>query len=231
MRGPRYAIYAAPRPDEALWRFGSGIIGYDADSGRPQPALAPAGFVGDDWQALTAEPRRYGFHATLKAPFHLAEGRSEDALQQDVHAFCERHNSLPAFTLKLARLGNFFALVPAVENPGLQSLAAAVVEAFEPFRASLSADDVARRSPDMLPARERDYLLRYGYPYVFDAFRFHMTLTGRVKDELQDMVSKALAAAYDALPPESFRLADLVLFRQERRDGQFTILSRHALKR
>ena len=74
--GPRYAIYYAPRPEEALWRFGSAIIGYDAETGfdLPSPAITPSR---DEWRRFSEEPRRYGFHATLKAPFHLAPGAVE----------------------------------------------------------------------------------------------------------------------------------------------------------
>ena len=74
-QGPRYAIYYAPSVDDPLWRFGSQCIGYDAltgaDSEVPQTAAIPR----QDWLAWTQEPRRYGFHGTLKAPFHLAGRR------------------------------------------------------------------------------------------------------------------------------------------------------------
>ena len=123
MSEARYAIYAAPRRDEALWRFGSGLLGYDA--AKPGDVAAPdlAGITRADWHSLTAEPRRYGFHATLKAPFRLAGGQRESALQNALSDFCRRHQALPAFSLHVARLGPFFALIPKNANPGLQALA------------------------------------------------------------------------------------------------------------
>ena len=69
----RYAIYFAPSPASALWRFGSRTIGYDAANGMESAPLAPPGCEDMDWMAATDDPRRYGFHATLKAPFSLRE--------------------------------------------------------------------------------------------------------------------------------------------------------------
>ena len=228
MNDARYAIYAAPRHDEALWGFGSGLLGYDA--AKPGDVAAPdlPGLSRADWHGLTAEPRRYGFHATLKAPFRLADGQTERALQNALSDFASRHQAPPAFALQLARLGPFFALIPKNANPGLQALAGDVVEAFDPFRAALNLEELARRDPAHLPARERGYLERWGYPYVFDAFRFHMTLTGRVSEEKRGQVEAVLKDAYAALPPEPFFLAELVLFRQEARGSRFVIVSRHA---
>jgi len=224
----RYAIYAAPRRDEALWRFGSGLLGYDA--AKPGDVAAPdlAGITRADWHSLTAEPRRYGFHTTLKAPFRLAGGQRESALQNALSDFCRRHQALPAFSLHVARLGPFFALIPKNANPGLQALAGDVVEAFDLFRAALSLEEMGRRNPAQLPARERGYLERWGYPYVFDAFRFHMTLTGRVGEEKREQVEAVLRDAYAALPPDPFFLAELVLFRQDTQGSRFVIVSRHA---
>lgn len=231
MSGARYAIYAAPRPDEALWHFGCSLLGYDATMQSDVPLVELSGFAPALWRHLTEEPRRYGFHATLKAPFYLAEGRDEGELQQAVEGFCERHQALPPFALIISRLGPFFALIPKAENHALQGLAGDVVEVLDAFRAPLSFEDMARRKPEQLPERERAYLARWGYPYVFDAFRFHMTLTGRVPIERREAVEASLKAAYAALPPEPFFLADLVVFKQSTRESPFFVLSRHAFKR
>ena len=54
----RYAIYAAPPPDDPLWAFGSAVIGYDAATARdlPFPAEPPSNAA--DWPELTDDPRR-----------------------------------------------------------------------------------------------------------------------------------------------------------------------------
>ncbi|MEN3351695.1 MAG: hypothetical protein V7632_5330, partial [Bradyrhizobium sp.] len=74
---PRYAIYHAPAPDSVLHRFGSTMLGYDAASG--DDLRFPDG-VTPDWRELTQDPRKYGFHATLKAPISLADGKDEAGL-------------------------------------------------------------------------------------------------------------------------------------------------------
>lgn len=230
MSGARYALYAAPRESEALGRFGALVIGYDAARGVDVPAPDIPGFSREEWSALTGDPRFYGFHATLKAPFHLMPGRGEAELVEAITAFARKRASLPPFALQVAGLGPFFALIPRGEPMGLAALAGDVVEAFDEFRAPLNADDLARRRPETLPPRERSYLERWGYPYVFEAFRFHMTLTGRVAAERRAEVEAILKGLYDRLPPEAFHLADIVLFKQASRTARFVIHSRHALQ-
>jgi hypothetical protein len=77
----RYAIYYSPNADTLFHRLASEWLGRDAWSGdaQRQPAIA-------DIPALTEEPRRYGFHATLKAPFHLARScrNSRRTLRRDI---------------------------------------------------------------------------------------------------------------------------------------------------
>src|SRR4051812_32354802 len=124
---PRYAVYYAPAPGSALWRFGSGVIGYDAATGEDAPLLVPAGVSKAEWRALTAEPRRYGFHATLKAPFRLAEGATEADLHAALGRFAGSCAAVDA-TLEVATLGAFVALAPQGSAPDLSALADAAVD-------------------------------------------------------------------------------------------------------
>ena len=86
----RYAIYYAPERDTRLWQFGCRVLGRDPETTERVAQIVPDGFLPDDWQVFTASPRRYGFHATLKAPFVLKEGRSEAELVEGVRAFAAR---------------------------------------------------------------------------------------------------------------------------------------------
>src|SRR5579862_9130407 len=74
---PRYAIYFAAGADSALSRFGAALLGYDAHTGDELPFPRQALDVAPDWRDVTADPRKYGFHGTLKAPMALAPGRTE----------------------------------------------------------------------------------------------------------------------------------------------------------
>ena len=213
----RYAVYLAPPPGSDLWRWGSRVLGRDAATGESLPGFALEGFTPAQWAALTAEPRRYGFHATLKAPFRLAPGRTPD---EWAAAVAKLAAATPAFDLGALQVsalrfagGGFVALTPREVAPALRALEALAVRDLDAFRAPPDAAEIARRRPERLSARQRDHLAAYGYPYVLDEFRPHFTLTGALDDP--DSVAARLAAEIDA---PSFPVDALVLFTQE--DGE-----------
>ena len=180
---PRYAIYLAPEVDTPLWALGSALIGYDAASGREVEFPLPLASNPVRWRALTEEPRRYGFHMTLKAPFRLAEGMTRCQLENELEVFARSRATFDVGRLVLeCRLngeGNgFVCLIPQRHNPDLSALEEAVVRAFDPFRAPLSRSERERRKPQQLSDQQRDYLDRFGYPYVLEEFRPHFSLTG-----------------------------------------------------
>lgn len=231
MSAPRYAIYFAPAIDAPLWRFGSATIGYDALTGEDLTFAVPPGCDPAGWPQRTAEPRRYGFHATLKAPFELAAGRSESQLRAFAHNVAAAHASVELDGLRVSALGSFVALTPTEASDALQHLAFAVVQAFEPFRAPLSEADLARRLTSPLTPAHRAYLEAYGYPYVGDAFRFHMTLTGSLPHDEVAPVRLALERAYaQAVPPGRVAIDRIALFRQDTREARFRLLDSFGLR-
>lgn len=227
----RYAVYYAPAPADPLWSFGCGVIGYDAATGADVPLLPPDGFTARAWLDATAEPRRYGFHATLKAPFELTDGCSVDDLKR---ALAELADRLPAaeVLLDVGRIGRFVALVPSGDAPGLADWALSIVEALESIRAPLSAADRARRlKGGGLSPRQIELLDRYGYPYVAEQFRFHMTLTGPLDEAEGTGAAEALRARYRAeVPAGPRRLDRLVLFMQATRDDRFKVLDSFTIR-
>jgi hypothetical protein len=227
----RVAIYAAPQPRDPLFTFGSAVIGHDAATGELVRARAPLKLAQERWDELTAEPRRYGFHATLKAPFRLAPGRGIAGLSEALASYGAKKGAPPPFALEVAAIGEFLALVPASPPDGLSGLAADIVAAFDGFRAPLNEAERERRLAAGLTARQRDYLGRYGYPYVLEEFRFHMSLTGKVRDaQLREELRLALAEAHRRETKDApFSLDALVLFAQAAPGERFTIRERHAL--
>ncbi|MEO0730483.1 MAG: DUF1045 domain-containing protein, partial [Pseudomonadota bacterium] len=174
----RYALYYMPSAGTPLSKFGAAVLGRNADTGvseRPPPVLSSAF---GDWPTMTEAPRRYGFHATLKAPFHLADGVSETQLLDDVAAFAERTAPVELPRLCVTRLGRFLALTPTQANTDLTAFAANVVRDFDALRAPMTTADRARRMQSNLSPRQIELLDAWGYPHVLDQFRFHMTLTG-----------------------------------------------------
>lgn len=222
---PRYAVYFVPDPRTALWRFGCAAIGYDALTGDEVPLLPDPVFGDPRAREWTEEARRYGFHATLKAPFVLAAARSEGELLTAANQFAASRRSFSVPRLAVARLDGFIALTLADASTHVSDLAADCVRGFEPFRAPLSATDRARRLRAPLTPRQRDYLDQWGYPYVFDEFRFHMTLTGSLPAEDSGPLERALRLAHGTIDgPVEFD--GLAIFKQTSRAGRFRVIQR-----
>ncbi|MDD2926856.1 DUF1045 domain-containing protein [Rhodoferax sp.] len=190
---PRYAVYFAPGKDSPWWAFGSRWLGRDECQNIPlsQPPLPP--FTPDELRDITAPPRRYGFHATLKAPFYLSDGLTADHLLARLQALAVTLKSVALGPMQVSTLGDFVALRPITPPEDLAVLAASCVTALDHLRAPLSQTDLARRQEEHLTARERTLLLQYGYPYVLDLFRFHFTLSGPLPWPVAQQVQQALA--------------------------------------
>jgi len=219
----RYAVYFTPAADDPLTDAASRWLGRNAfsleEGERPDGLPFPAA----QWTSLVAEPRRYGFHATLKAPFELNTKRSEDELLAAFDDFCAHTPSFQIPKVVIGQLGSFFALVPYLLHPPLQDFAAAVVETFESFRAPLSEADIARRRPERLTEAQRGNLMRWGYPYVMDEFRFHMTLTGPVEPGLAPLVRETLEERFAAFIKAPLPISGLALFVEPERGAPFNV--------
>ncbi|HEV3246121.1 MAG TPA: DUF1045 domain-containing protein [Beijerinckiaceae bacterium] len=227
----RVAIYAAPLPEDPLWAFGSSVIGYDAATGEAVSRSPPLGLTLEHWAALTADPRHYGFHATLKAPFRLAENAKPQHLSEAVRGFCEGGRALTPFALEVRMIGDFLALVPVSAPDDLDPFAASVVTGFDEFRAPISPAERERRLAAALSERQIRNLDQWGYPYVLEDFRFHMSLTGKVRDEgLRHELKEALAESFHReTGGAAFALDALVLFTQKARGEAFRVHERHAM--
>ncbi|WP_417434125.1 DUF1045 domain-containing protein [Hoeflea sp.] len=225
----RYAFYFSPGSDEPLHRLGSSWLGRDAESGNPVEHPDLDGLGASELASITGPARRYGFHATLKAPFRLADGVSEADLVRAMEAFAEQTDVFEIPSLTVGRLEGFVALVPGGPAPELAAFAGAVVEAFEPLRAPLSDREIERRNPEALSSGELRNLMRWGYPYVFDCFRFHMTLTNRLPEP--DITRIAAAAETHFAPALAGPVAvrALTLFVEPEPGAPFQIHSRMPL--
>jgi len=227
---PRYALYHVPAADAGLYRFGAAMIGYDAfeakDLDHPPQALRAFG----DWRELTADPRKYGFHATLKAPFILADGQTEASLCSVFDRFAATPREVPVIAPVVRAIGSFIAVIPDAADTPLGQLADDCVTAFESFRAPLGAYDRERRLKSPLTPRQVAHLDRWGYPYVFEEFRFHMTLTGSLPTEKRQAVLPFLQGEFAKLGLASTPIAQIALLRQERSDARFVVLRHAALK-
>ena len=221
---PRYAIYYAAERGSVLDRFGAELLGYDAWAA--EDLRFPDGVTEavPDWREVTSDPRKYGFHATLKAPFALADGKTERELVTACAAFAGQARALPVFKPVVDSISGFIAIVPLERSKELEQLAADCVTAFHDFRTPLTAQDRARRNPDRLTQRQRDYLDRWGYPYVMEEFRFHMTLTGRLDESRRLPVQNMLRKRFATTGIDDIAIDRIALFRQDTSDARFRII-------
>ena len=220
----RYAVYYLPPAGGPLARFGAAWLGWDVDAAQPVPHPD----LGLPAKAMTATPRRYGFHATLKPPFRLAPGTDRPALEQALATLAAGIAPLPLAGLRLGRLGRFLALTPAGDTPALDAAAARIVTDLDPFRAPARADELARRRAAGLTEAQEQNLTTWGYPYVLGDFRFHMTLTGPLTDAEAATAEPRLAGALATMLTHPVTLSEIALV-GERPDGRFETLHRYPL--
>ncbi|MBI5784495.1 MAG: DUF1045 domain-containing protein [Rhodocyclales bacterium] len=225
MAEARYAVYFAPHEDSPLARAGSLWLGRDAVSGeslrQPDcPGLAPGRLAG-----LTAAARRYGFHGTLKPPFRLRAGRTPAELGEAVAALAARQRRF-TFALRLATLAGFFAWLPATADDEIAAVAAACVTELDDFRQPPDEAELARRRRGLTPNQEA-MLQRWGYPYVLDEFRFHLTLS----DPVAGAEAEAMRARLESLTNSHARGAvpfdSLCLFVEPSPGADFLLLARY----
>jgi ribose 1,5-bisphosphokinase len=218
-RSHRYALYFAPSPDSLWWDAGCRWLGRDAARGIACPQPRIAGVPPKLLREITAKARRYGFHATLKAPFRLARGASEAALVALAESFCAAQEPVILEGMQVQALGSFLALRPAGPADAVGALAMRCVSCFDALRAPLDADELARRRLASLTERQEALLKQWGYPYVAEEFRFHMTLTdslSRVDAGTAEAIRKA-AEEYFSVPcaTQPMTVDALTMFREE----------------
>lgn len=228
-RGPRYAIYLCPDPHGAAWTAGADWLGRCAARGaaRVQPAIPG---LGRALQAtLTAAPRRYGFHMTLKPPMRLARGTSAPALRDALEAFAARHRAFDGTPLAARLLRGFLALCPERDDPRVNALAARCVMELDAFRRPAGPAERRARAAARLTARQSLLLRRWGYPYVMDQFEPHYTLTGpleAVEEALAERLREAAERHFGGVMRELLRVDAVALFEQRAPADDFRLLDR-----
>ncbi len=219
----RYGLYVVPQGP--LFDAASAWLGWDSAAGETVPHPDVAGLP-EPVEALTSTPRKYGFHGTIKPPFTLADGQTADALHEAATRFCTEQAPVAIPALDVRRLGGFVAIVPTEPSPDLAALASATVEALDPFRAPPSDAELVKRRKAGLSDRQEALLQQWGYPYVMEEFRFHLTLTGRT--EQAEAVRTALAAHLKPVLPRPFHIDSLALMGEDA-NGRFHLIHRYTL--
>lgn len=223
----RYAVFWAPPAESALARFGAAWFGWDAETGLD--VRRPAVTLPRPLPEMTRAPWRYGLHGTLKPPFRLAPGTTVAELDSALARLAAGTAPLAAPDLVASTDMGFLALVPAGPTPALDALAAGCVQGLDRFRAPAGAAELARRrAPGLSPEQEAN-LLRWGYPYVMGAFRFHLTLSGRLRPGEPEAVLAAVTPLVAPVLGPGPEIADIALFGDPGANAGFRVLRRYSL--
>jgi hypothetical protein len=218
----RYAIYFVPGGDTALYRFGASVLGYDCHSGQDTALIAGADRA--SWPAIVRDARIYGFHATLKPPFRLTDGISEADLDAAFLNFAADRPAVFAGELAVRTIGAFIALVPREPQPPLDRLARACVRDFDRFRAAMTDKDRARRMVPGLSPRQIENIERWGYPYVLEDFRFHMTLTGALPPPERESTFRFLCEQFEQTEQAHLLTVDRIVIARQIGTSPFRVI-------
>jgi len=224
----RFAIYFAPDSNSVLWRRAAAWLGRDPmgeEAGLdPAPDIDRAAL-----NAVTRSARRYGFHATIKAPMILNADKTRAELDAALNEFALNHAQVDVGTVEIRSLDGFLALVPTEQPQALTDFVTNCVTRFEPFRAPMEQQDRDSRVSKGLTPRQIELLDQFGYPYVMEEFRFHMTLTDRlVASERETMLAEAQSWFANAIP-EQLTLDRLSLFEEPEAGAPFVRVADYPL--
>ena len=211
----RFAIYFTPSPESALAQAAAAWLGRDMYHKEMYPLPEIPGLTEERVQTLLQSPRHYGFHATLKPPFRLKPGCSPVMLEKRLEAFAASASAFILPPLRIELMSRFFCL-RLEEPPKLIAMAANIVQAFDDLRQEPDAAELQKRRAAGLSANQEAMLQAWGYPYVLDEYRFHLTLTGRVQDQTeQEVLAAELAKRFPAPLLERLPFDSLALFVEE----------------
>lgn len=225
----RYAIYWAPPRAHPLWHAGCNWLGRDPETGEAMDPPLVDGLDRARHAAITADPARYGWHGTLKPPFRLADGRSEDSLEAALARFAASRAAFAAPALAVNELSGFLAVTPAEPSAPLRALADACVAELDPFRAAAGTEELARRRRSGLSARQEALLARWGYPYVMEEFRFHLTLTQRLGPPESAALRRALEELFAPALREPVLVDAVALYVEPAPGAPFSLKRRYPL--
>lgn len=213
----RAAIYWAPELADPLHVAGSAWLGRDAETGAALP-------IPPERVELTQDARGYGLHATLKPPFRPQHGW--DALMADARDWAARQAPFALPPLAVRDLKGFLALRETAHCPALHALADSAVVELDAHRAPAGEEELARRRRSGLSPQGEAHLVNWGYPHVLDQWRFHVTLTRRLRAEEREAVLAAAEAAVGEAAARERVVREVCVFTQAAPGAPFLIAER-----
>jgi phosphonate metabolism protein PhnN/1,5-bisphosphokinase (PRPP-forming) len=226
----RYALYFAPPTDSPWWSAGCRWLGRDAVIGTNFSHRQMPGAQRLILAKLTSDARRYGFHATLKAPFRLSDGFTESHLLKMAAAFSAIQRPIVLEDMQIGMMGNFLALRPDTSDNEIRALAMRCVNYFDTLRAAPTEAELKKRRAAKLTERQEELLQCWGYPYTEEEYHFHITLTDALSVVSSDTVDAIRKAAGDhfikAKAAAPLVIDALTIFREEQSGAPFRVWRR-----
>ena len=189
----RVAIYFLPKKNSSLENFGKNLLGRDINKKkkisltRRQKYFINRGFTFfDELKDYCEQPAKYGFHATLKAPFRLKRNVKTKNFYDVISHIAAQHSRFKIKGLKIVYSKKFTFITSRKPNKLLINLENDLVKHLDTFRAELNKTEIKKRIPDSLTFKQNKYLKEWGYPFVFDQFKFHMTLMNQNNNKLSN---------------------------------------------
>ncbi|MDR2455433.1 MAG: DUF1045 domain-containing protein [Deltaproteobacteria bacterium] len=206
----RYAVYHAPSIETELHRLGRLVLGRSLWDPKAGPSAPKASI--------------YGFHATLVAPFRTLS--SKGALLETLNDAASKLKPVRIDKLALAGLPpGFPAIVPLFQPPELSELEASLVTAMNKHRRPPAPGEAARRG--LLSARQAQLNQKWGYPFVFEEFRYHLTLGDLCGDQasLEKRLAHLSELFDESLLSQGLTIDKLQLCLQEEASSPFRAVS------
>lgn len=224
----RYAIFYAPEKGSVLDNFGRHWLGRDATTTTPIKRIEIEGVFPEELARIVSSAAFYGFHGTLKPPFFLSPSASEKSLIQALKKFASKETPFYLPKLELSRMGRFLALTLEQPSKRANILAERCVRLFDPFRKPSTEVEINRRRTADLTPQQEQHLRQWGYPYVMDQFRFHLTLTGPIFNRsLADHLAQEISKKLTRLNLKDIKVNDICLFVQKAVEYPFILHSRY----
>ncbi|MDF1749999.1 MAG: DUF1045 domain-containing protein [Alphaproteobacteria bacterium] len=225
----RYGIYFGPRPHEPLHDFGKSWFGTDPETGSAVSAIPLPGYSEGEHAHLIKAPKHYALHGTVKPPFFLADGMDYDGLKQATAELAATLHPITLSPLTLKDLNGFLALCPVEAPATLNALARRCVTELDSFRRPALESEIEQRRAVGLTANQDANLLRWGYPYVLNDFRFHITLTSRLSEADRVKTAEALEHRIAPLLSAPIQIQDLCLYGEPEDGSPFRVIDRISL--
>jgi hypothetical protein len=229
----RYAVYFSGEPLGDFWRLGSQWLGRCA-TGLPVDNLPSIlGLDPQVHQRMTTHPKRYGWHATLKAPFSLREEISFNDLDESMQKLANDLQIFQLPSLVVQKMKIFLALAPIESTQCcnvLKATASKCVTDLHPLTRPLNEGEIAYRRSAGLNALEETMMLKWGYPFVHELFEFHFTLSNGLDQYEEEEVKSLMDAAFNWFPDQSNVTFDRIsLFVEDEKGNDFRLMKDYCI--